>query len=289
MPDTVLLGADEHKEDTEESTQDVLDRALDQLGGEQEVITPKKQKPKKTGGRSSRRAALMFLLLLCLAGGGAYYYLSSGSAPATEVFQKQYENLKQTVEQYLPVVAEFLGDKEPAEPEPQQVVKKQPSPKKKTEAASPAKTVSKQKPAPAAVPAEKPAAPAEKPVPPAEKPTAPPKADAAPADKVQKPAAVSKEPPDTPPAQKKEQVPAVYYSVHTDSYKNKNNALNEIQRLQGLGFEPFLETVDLPGRGTWHRVKVGKLPSLADAKKLRTELKTRADKNDAIITRKKQQ
>jgi cell division protein FtsN len=63
--------------------------------------------------------------------------------------------------------------------------------------------------------------------------------------------------PDIAPAPDKTPKPAQPFSLHVASFKTRQTAQNEIKRLRSLGFEAYLETVDLGAKGIWHRVKVG--------------------------------
>ncbi len=82
-----------------------------------------------------------------------------------------------------------------------------------------------------------------------------------------KPAPI-KEPPK--PVVKRVKAPAVQtfsYSIHAGSFKKKYLAQTEINRFGKLGFNGYIERVNLGAKGVWYRVKIGLYVSRAEAKK----------------------
>jgi DedD protein len=70
----------------------------------------------------------------------------------------------------------------------------------------------------------------------------------------------------TSPAPDKKESPAKRaYSIHVSSFKTEGYAQKQIKHLQNLGFDAYLETVDLGKKGIWHRVKVGHYATRAEA------------------------
>jgi len=64
----------------------------------------------------------------------------------------------------------------------------------------------------------------------------------------------------------KKQPPAqLKYTIHVASFKTQQIAGEEVERLRKLGFDAYLETVNLDAKGIWHRVKVGYYATRADA------------------------
>lgn len=55
------------------------------------------------------------------------------------------------------------------------------------------------------------------------------------------------------------------YVVQISSWKNKTIAEREVARYLKKGFQAFLTSADLPGRGTWYRVRVGYFNTLEEA------------------------
>jgi len=54
------------------------------------------------------------------------------------------------------------------------------------------------------------------------------------------------------------------YTIHVSSFKTQQYAQKQIEHLRDLGFDAYLETVDLGRRGIWHRVKVGHYATRAE-------------------------
>lgn len=55
------------------------------------------------------------------------------------------------------------------------------------------------------------------------------------------------------------------YTIHVSSFKTQQYAQEQIEHLRNLGFDAYLETVDLGKKGIWHRVKVGHYATRAEA------------------------
>jgi cell division septation protein DedD len=81
-----------------------------------------------------------------------------------------------------------------------------------------------------------------------------------------KPETTAKTIEEAPIAPNKEQPPAqLRYTIHVASFKAQKIAGEEVERLLKLGFDAYIETVDLGEKGIWHRVKVGHYATRADA------------------------
>jgi cell division septation protein DedD len=68
----------------------------------------------------------------------------------------------------------------------------------------------------------------------------------------------SPEPGKTEPAQK-------IYSIQVASYKNLDSAVKRIAELIESGYDAFYKKADIKGKGTWHRIFVGKFKSKEEA------------------------
>lgn len=55
------------------------------------------------------------------------------------------------------------------------------------------------------------------------------------------------------------------YSIHIASSKDKESALRELDRLKKFGHEVFLTPVDIPGKGIWYRMMLGRFKTKAAA------------------------
>ena len=89
------------------------------------------------------------------------------------------------------------------------------------------------------------------------------------------------------PAPKKEAAaPAsnVRYSVQIASYPDKEGANSEVKKLKQGGFAAFLVAAELPGKGTWYRVRVGSLTKKAAAEKLQKDIQAKAGLASIIVT-----
>jgi outer membrane biosynthesis protein TonB len=70
----------------------------------------------------------------------------------------------------------------------------------------------------------------------------------------------------TPTVPDKETSPAKgIYTIHVSSFKQQQYAQEQIEHLRKLGFDAYLETVDLGKKGIWHRVKAGHYVTRAEA------------------------
>lgn len=58
------------------------------------------------------------------------------------------------------------------------------------------------------------------------------------------------------------------YTVQTASYQERAMAEDEVKRLKKRGFAAFVVSSELPGKGVWHRVRLGSFSNKAAAEKL---------------------
>ena len=56
-----------------------------------------------------------------------------------------------------------------------------------------------------------------------------------------------------------------YYIVQVAAYKTYETAEVEAEKFRNQGYNAFIEIADLPGRGTWYRIKVGDFTSVKHA------------------------
>jgi len=73
------------------------------------------------------------------------------------------------------------------------------------------------------------------------------------------------------------------YSVQVKSTQEREDANRFAARLRDRGYAPYVQTVDLPGRGTWYRVRVGNFETREAAQRYLVDFK-RETKIDAIVT-----
>ncbi len=58
------------------------------------------------------------------------------------------------------------------------------------------------------------------------------------------------------------------YTVQTASYQERAMADDEVQRLKKRGFAAFVLSSEMPGKGVWHRVRIGSFSNKTAAEKL---------------------
>ena len=73
-----------------------------------------------------------------------------------------------------------------------------------------------------------------------------------------------------PPKPVKEEVvspvkPLVTYSIHAGSFRKTEFAQKDVNRFSKLGFNAYIERVDLGDKGIWYRVKIGLYNTRAEA------------------------
>jgi cell division septation protein DedD len=59
--------------------------------------------------------------------------------------------------------------------------------------------------------------------------------------------------------------PHGFYTIQLSSWKTQAKADREARRYQQMGLEAYTQRADIPGMGTWYRVRVGRYPALTDA------------------------
>ncbi len=65
------------------------------------------------------------------------------------------------------------------------------------------------------------------------------------------------------------------YTLQIASYQEKEIAEDDIKKMKQRGYSAFIVTSDLPGKGTWYRVRLGSFASKALAEKLQKELRAK--------------
>lgn len=80
---------------------------------------------------------------------------------------------------------------------------------------------------------------------------------------------------------KKETLPArkpnarLRYTLQIAAYQEKEMAEGDIKKMKRQGYAAFLVAFDLPGKGTWYRVRLGSFSSKASAEKLQKEVRAK--------------
>jgi len=58
-----------------------------------------------------------------------------------------------------------------------------------------------------------------------------------------------------------------FYTIQLSAWRTEAKARSEARRYQNLGLEAYVQKAELPGMGTWYRVRVGKYPALSEARR----------------------
>jgi cell division septation protein DedD len=99
---------------------------------------------------------------------------------------------------------------------------------------------------------------------------------------------VSPLPKQPPPAAKKEPVAAssstkLRYTVQTASYQERHMAEDEAKRLKRRGFAAFVVSSELPGKGVWHRVRLGSFSNKAAAERLQKSVRDKEGLSTIVV------
>lgn len=88
------------------------------------------------------------------------------------------------------------------------------------------------------------------------------------------PAVQPNAPPPTPSSEPriKEKGEAFAYTIHLESFKSPKTARDRVRYFESLGLEAFSRRVDLPGKGVFHRVLVGRFADRTQAKAFQASL-----------------
>lgn len=66
--------------------------------------------------------------------------------------------------------------------------------------------------------------------------------------------------------------PAGQYFLQVGSFQHAGEADNQKAKLAIMGIEAIVETVDLPGKGVWHRLRIGPYKTVSEISQVRTGL-----------------
>jgi len=72
------------------------------------------------------------------------------------------------------------------------------------------------------------------------------------------------------------------YYLQVGAFQTEDEADNMKAKLALQGFEALVQTATIPGKGVWHRVRVGPLSSLDEINKAKNDLVTNGFKTDLI-------
>ncbi len=57
-----------------------------------------------------------------------------------------------------------------------------------------------------------------------------------------------------------------FYTIQLSSWRTRRKAEEHARYYQGLGLEAYVQRAEIPGMGTWFRVRVGRYSALSEAK-----------------------
>jgi cell division septation protein DedD len=77
------------------------------------------------------------------------------------------------------------------------------------------------------------------------------------------------------PSQTSSSTSKLRYTLQIASYAEKESADADVKKMKQRGYAAFIIAADVPGKGTWYRVRVGSFASKAAAEKLRKEISSK--------------
>jgi len=75
----------------------------------------------------------------------------------------------------------------------------------------------------------------------------------------------------------------VRYTLQLASYQDKTAAENDVKKMKQRGYAAFIVSADVPGKGLWHRVRLGSFANKVAAEKLQKELNSKEGLSPIII------
>jgi len=75
----------------------------------------------------------------------------------------------------------------------------------------------------------------------------------------------------------------VRYTLQTASYQDRSIADQDVKTMKQNGFAAFVVSSEIPGKGTWYRVRVGSFANRGSAEKLQKELRSKAGINSFVL------
>lgn len=58
-----------------------------------------------------------------------------------------------------------------------------------------------------------------------------------------------------------------FYTIQLSAWRTEAKARSQARHYQDLGLEAYVQRAEMPGMGTWYRVRVGKYPRLSEARR----------------------
>jgi cell division protein FtsN len=74
------------------------------------------------------------------------------------------------------------------------------------------------------------------------------------------------------------------YSIQIASYQEKEMAEEDVKKMKKAGYAAFIVSSELPGKGMWHRVRVGSFSNKSAAERLQKELHAKEGFSPILVT-----
>ena len=75
----------------------------------------------------------------------------------------------------------------------------------------------------------------------------------------------------------------LHYTVQVSSHQEKTAAEDEVKKMKQNGYAAFIVSSELPGKGTWYRVRLGSFSNKAAAEKLEKEVREKAGVSPIVV------
>jgi cell division septation protein DedD len=73
------------------------------------------------------------------------------------------------------------------------------------------------------------------------------------------------------------------YTVQTAAYQEREMAADDVKRLKKRGFAAFIVSSELPGKGVWHRVRLGSFSNKAAAERLQKTVREKEGISTIVV------
>lgn len=73
------------------------------------------------------------------------------------------------------------------------------------------------------------------------------------------------------------------YTVQIAAYQEKREAEDEVRNMKKRGYAAFIASADLPGKGLWHRVRLGSFQNRAAAEKLQKDIRAKEGISTLVV------
>jgi cell division protein FtsN len=75
----------------------------------------------------------------------------------------------------------------------------------------------------------------------------------------------------------------IRYTLQTASYQERSVAEHDVKNMKQQGFAAFVLPSEIPGKGTWYRVRLGSFANKGAAERLQKELRSKAGINSFVL------